>query len=204
MFGRCAVAIATWLALLASGCDQLSQFRTSDDEAYLGEIIGSDSGDAKASFIRSGFASHSKMELTFDPSLASVIVDDHGGGMPPPAPGTLDTFVCPAGNRDCHAGQGVPSLFVGAKLERIENLSNDALSEYDFPGGGRLRNYMFYARTHASDAGAPARVATVFLSLMENERIEVRVIGPSVLDPQTQAELDPALFGVFVLERHKL
>ena len=42
--------------------------------------------------------------------------------------------------------------------------------------------------------------AIVFLSLMDNGAVEARVIAPSV--PAVQPGVDqPALFGVFVLER---
>jgi hypothetical protein len=76
------------------------------------------------------------------------------------------------------------------------------LSEYDFPGGGRLRNYMLYARSTVSTPDGPVgRSATVFLSLMESGSIEARVMAPSIrLDGIDAA---PALFGVFVLERER-
>ena len=45
------------------------------------------------------------------------------------------------------------------------------------------------------------RHAMVFISLMENSRVDVRVIAPSVLDDADE-ELHSPLFGVFVLERH--
>ena len=91
-------------------------------------------------------------------------------------------------------------------LEPIANLTHDALSQYDFPGGGRLRNYMFFARFALAGRRrrAATRDATVFVSLMENGKVEVRVIAPSVLASDGETELLPPLFGVFVLKRHAL
>jgi hypothetical protein len=172
---------------------------------YAGDVIGSDSDDDKDSFIRTGFASHTKMDLTFDPSLAVAIAGDSDAGEAdkPGAPGMIHTYVCPRAHPDCVATTGKPSLFTHAKLERITNLTHDALSQYDFPGSGRLRNYVFFARTDTTGS-RPARAPTVFVSLMEDERVEVRVIAPSVLDSDGKTELDPQLFGVFVLKRHTL
>ena len=113
--------------------------------------------------------------------------------------------MCPAAHPDCDAKTGNSSLFVHAKLERITNLSHDALAQYDFPGGGRLRNYIFFARTDTGKNGSrPARVPMVFVSLMEDDHVEVRVIAPSVLDEDGKTEIDPPLFGVFMLKRHRL
>ena len=77
------------------------------------------------------------------------------------------------------------------------------MSQYDFPGGGRIKNYIFGARFRSEDASAPlgvARHAMVFVSLMESARVEARVIAPSVLAEDGKSEAWPALFGVFMLE----
>jgi hypothetical protein len=185
-----------------AGCDQLDEFSTGAHAVYSGEIIGSDSDQDTPSFIRQGFASHTRMTLTFDPALASAIETDAGREE---APGTIDTYVCPGSNDDCNVAARAPMDFDHAPLERISNLMHDALSEYDFPGGGRLRNYVFFARTHEeADAATSQRVATVFVSLLDNGRIEVRVVAPSVLDSDGETEVLPPLFGVFVLKRHAL
>jgi hypothetical protein len=146
------------------------------------------------------------MDLTFDPALASEEIPENDAGTAAgPSPGTIHTYVCPAAHPDCEAKDGKSSLFVHAELERINNLNHDTLAQYDFPGGGRLRNYMFFTRTDTGENGErPARTPMVFVSLMEDERVEVRVIAPSVLDRDGKTELDPPLFGVFVLKRHKL
>jgi hypothetical protein len=54
------------------------------------------------------------------------------------------------------------------------------------------------------DGSTTPRAAMVFLSLMENGGMEARVISPSVLDTDGKSELQPALFGVFLLNRNKV
>jgi hypothetical protein len=193
------------LALPVLGCEELSKFRTHPGEIYTGDIVGSDSAPGRDSFIRQGFASHTKLDLTFDPSLASEeIPQGDGGTAPAPSPGMIDTYLCPGAHPDCDAKDGKSSLFVHAKLERIVNLSHDTLAQYDFPGGGRVRNYMFFARSDTGKNGSrPARIATVFISLMEDDHVEVRMIAPSVLDIDGESVIDPPLFGVFILKKHR-
>jgi hypothetical protein len=96
----------------------------------------------------------------------------------------------------------VSQPFAAAPLSPIRGLAHDALSQYTFPGGGRVRNYIFGARFESSVLGSPvARHAMVFVSLMEKGDVEVRVIAPSVLAADGKTELLSDLFGVFVLER---
>jgi hypothetical protein len=191
------------------GCNALNDFRTKPGEVYYGQVIGSDSAEDAPSFIRSGFASRTTMELTFDPQLAARQLDagEGGGGRGRDAdavPGTLHTFQCPADDALCKKADRRPGDFNHAPLESIARLTNDPLSHYDFPGGGRLRNYIFGARFSTSIGTRKLlRYAMVFLSLMENGKVEVRVIAPSVLDDDGQTELTPELFGVFALERRK-
>jgi hypothetical protein len=93
-------------------------------------------------------------------------------------------------------------FFREAELEPIPELSHDVLGRYELPGGSRLRNYVFGAR-FASGEGifAVQRHAMVFLSLLENGRVEVRIIAPSVLSANGRTEVWPGLFGVFSLAR---
>jgi hypothetical protein len=191
-----------WLVL---GCDALQGFRTAPGEVFSGEVIGSDSQASHPSFIRQGFDSHTEMDLTFDPALAAAADNDKTKQVKLKPAGTIDTYVCPTKSDFCAASQRVPGHFRHSKLEVIPNLTHDALSQYDFPGGGRLRNYILMARFDSTAANATLpRSATVFLSLMENGGMEARVIAPSVLDTDGQTELEPALFGVFPLGRRKL
>jgi hypothetical protein len=196
------------LALACLGCDDLSAFQTGGKHVFHGEIIGSDAIAGDASFIRQGFASHTQMELTFDPRLATLAMsaDAAVGAGPAAGPGTLTTYACPKAAARCAQGQRTAQVFERAELEPITGLAHDALSQYTFPGGGRLRNYIFGARfSTPSVTGSVQRHAMVFVSLMENEDVEVRVIAPSVLsaDGTSEPASEPAgaLFGVFVLER---
>jgi len=211
--------VRVWLPCLvlglALGCDDLDKFHTSSSEVFHGVVIGSGdqvmiddgegseaapTGGSDESFIRQGFESHTELELTFDPELADTyLVRDAGAGNTP-VPGTLHTYRCSADQDPCAASNQVQSYFDHAPLEVFATLPHDALSQYSFPGGGRIRNYIFGARFQT--AGTP-RHAMVFLSLMENGKIEVRVVAQSLLGPDG-TEVEPPLFGVFSLERRAL
>lgn len=157
----------------ALGCDDLHKFRIGADEVFSGPVVGSDSPEAGVEttgcdFVLCGFPERTSLSLSdFDPEVA-------GGAM---TRGQITTS---------------DDTFVNAQLVQIPGLEHDALSQYTFPGGGRVRNYMLGARF--GDAGA--RYAMVFVSLMEDGRIELRVHAPS-----TQAGGEDALFGVFRLCR---
>lgn len=200
----CAVACVLWCAVLAA-CDDLGEFETSGNDVFRGEVVGSDSEQGDASFIRQGFTSHTQMELTFDPGRATLTVPRDGGEQTAAeGPGTLSTFVCPGGARRCKKRERIGGPFDGAQLLPIDSLAHDSLSEYTFPGGGRIRNYIFGARFATGTGASPVpRHAMVFVSLMESGQIEVRVIAPSVLAADGQSEILSALFGVFVLGRHE-
>jgi hypothetical protein len=110
--------------------------------------------------------------------------------------------VCPDGRADCDISERQAGPFVDAPLVTIDALVHDPLSQFTFPGGGRLQNYIFGLRFEAEVGGAKVgRDATVFVSLMENHRIEVRAMAPSVPLGETADERLPAMFGVFSLER---
>jgi hypothetical protein len=79
-------------------------------------------------------------------------------------------------------------LFEAAPVNQMQQVSNDTISLFQFPGG-RIRNYLAHAE--AGD-GTPA---TVVISLMENDSVELRIIRP----PSGGAGDPPALFGVFRL-----
>lgn len=190
------------VALAALGCDDLSDFKTGKKSIFRGEVVGSDSEPAASSFIRTGFASHTRMELQFDPYATDVSGDD--GDRATLVPGRVHTYACPADDTDCDADDGVQGPFDHARLEAIENLTHDALSEYTFPGFGRLRNYIYNVRFASAEDDGSAKVdrnAMLFVSLMDTSKIEVRAISPSVLSADGQSERFPALFGVFSLER---
>ena len=79
-------------------------------------------------------------------------------------------------------------LFEAAPVSQMQQISNDTISLFQFPGG-RIRNYLAHAR--AGD-GTPAMVV---ISLMENDSVELRIIRP----PSGEAGGPPTLFGVFRL-----
>lgn len=191
-------------ALLLAGCDDLDEFKTGRGTVFRGDVAGSDSAPEESSFIRKGFASHTRMELEFDPYATGLSLD--GERTRAAAPGRVHTYACGANQPDCAAQDGEAGPFDHARLEPIENLTHDSLSEYTFPGGGRLRNYIFGVRFESQPADAPdgapiQRNAMLFVSLMESGKIEVRAISSSVLAPDGESEHLPALFGVFVLDR---
>lgn len=139
-----------WLAL--SSCSDLDEYRADGvARVFTGTVIGS----PDESFIRRGFPAGTELRLTFDPSLV---------GSPSPPPGTLTT------SDDC---SGMPT-FSATPLQPIAPLAHDPLSQYDFPGGGRVRNYVFAARP--STGCLAGRDAMIFLSLMDEGTIELRVI----------------------------
>lgn len=192
---------------LALGCSDLDGFKTSKSEVFRGEVVGSDSEPEQSSFIRQGFVSHTKMELNFDPYATSLASPDDPARSPPPlnSPGSVHTYACPREHRECDPSEGTVGPFDHDRLEPFENLTHDSLSEYTFPGGTRLRNYIFNVRFETqvdADGGAPLRRnAMLFVSLMDSGRVEVRAMAPSALAQDAQSEQAPALFGVFVLDK---
>jgi len=117
------------------------------DGTYEGRVVGTD-GD---SFIRRGFPAGTSMTL--------------GRFSPPPSestPGTLTTS---------------DGVFDGTPLQLIAPLEHDQLSQYDFPGGGRVRSYIF--ATEPTSGPLAGREPMVFASLMEYDAVEVRVIAGS-------------------------
>lgn len=190
-------------ALLA-GCEDLRDWKTSKNEVFRGEVIGSDASSEGDSFIRKGFVSHTWLELEFDPGSTDLIVQGElDAGVPRQAAGTVNTYVCPDGKASCDESERTAGPFVNAPLVPIDGLTHDPLSQFTFPGGGRLQNYIFGVRFRAQRADRSyGRDATLFVSLMQNHRIEVRAMAPSVGGADGEADWLPALFGVFSLERH--
>jgi hypothetical protein len=114
----------------------------------------------------------------------------------------VNTYVCPDGRATCDASERTAGPFVDAALVPIDGLTHDPLSQLTFPGGGRLQNYIFGVRFRAVRGDRSfGRDATLIVSLMENHRIEVRAMAPSVSSGDAEEDRLPALFGVFKLER---
>lgn len=164
--------VALICLVFALGCDDLKEFRIRGDEVFEGAVVGSDSVDASdqpgCEFVLCGFSERTTLTLrNFDPDLAGG--DDTTGTLST-SDGKLDR----------------------ARLLPLAGLQHDALSQYTFPGGGRVRNYILGVRFGDNDA----RYAMVFLSLMEDGRIEVRMHAPASTVDGTDE-----LFGVFRLCR---
>lgn len=157
-------------ALLAlGGCDDLARFATDEGTVFRGAVAG----DEPDSFIRRGFAPGTTLELEFDPRSSDV-----------PQPGTITTSPDPiTGAR----------AFDATPLESIAPLQHDLLSEYEFPGDGRVRNYLYFARPSAGPLAG--RDVLVSISLLDDGGAELRVIA----GPGDAARGDH--FGVFRLRR---
>lgn len=153
----------SFAVLAGTSCTDLGEFATSPGREYRGTIVGTEADGVcppgtPCSFIRRGFPAGVELSMTFDPTEAGT------------DPGTLTT-----------TGETCGATFDGTPLLPITPLAHDALSQYDFPGGGRLRNYMFVARpTTGALAG---RDAMVFVSLLQGGGIDVRILaGPGQTD----------------------
>lgn len=188
-------------AAWACACGGLDEFRTGSSEIFHGEVVGSEPEDDIPSFIRRGFEAHTAIEVTFDPALAATFTGLEGETATEP-PGTLHSYTCPPETDRCPEADRTQGHFDHTPLHPIPGLAHDALSQYDFPGGGRLKNYLFEVRfVSESDSVSFQRHAMTFLSLMDSGRMEARVVAPAVLDDDGETELYPALFGVFMLEK---
>lgn len=144
------LALSLWL-VLTLGCETLDRFRTDDHAVFHGTVTG----DTTDSFIRRGFPPDTTLDLEFDPTMAQG-----------PSAGTITTS-SPDGT----------VFFDRTQLRVIESLEHDLLSQYDFPGAGRIRNYVYDARPESGSLAG--RDAMIFVSLMEDGSIEVRVIAGS-------------------------
>ena len=155
------LALVLLPAFAATGCTELDSY----GGTYQGTIVGSDG----ESFIRRGFPAGTRLVLRdFDP--------------PPTGEGASVAAL------DVRHGTDV--LLVGT-LELIAPLEHDQLSQYDFPGGGRIRNFIF--AVDSTDGAFVDREAMAFVSLMDNDEIEVRLISGK------GDEAAGDLFGLFIL-----
>ena len=152
------------VAACLGGCSDLDSY----EGDYSGPVVGADG----ESFIRRGFPAGSVLEIE--------------GFDPPPSDGALGTISA----REASATGA--TLFRG-ELERIAPLAHDQLSGYDFPGGSRVRNYIFVVRPTEGSGALVGREAFVFVSLMDDGVIEARVIAGS-------GDEDGDHFGLFILE----
>lgn len=133
------------VAAFAVGCDDLSDFRGE----FKGAII-------KGNFIRSCFPADTVARLQFDPELAV-------GSTPDPDPSDRNRLTTTDGT------------FSDTQLVPLSALAHDQLSELDFPGRRRLRNFILVARPNRGPLAG--RDATVVVSLLETGEVELRIMG---------------------------
>lgn len=110
-------------------------------------------------FVRDCFGPEVTATLVFDPRLAIA-----------PLPPEL---------KDSEKNRLTTSdgTFKNTILEPIEALPHDQLSKLDFPGSQRLRNFLLFARPEQGPLAG--RDALVVVSLLEDKRVELRVIARS-------------------------
>ncbi len=157
--------------VVLAGCTDLGEYRGS----FRGGIVGTDDEGCDTppcSFIRRGFAAGTTLTLDLDPAAL-----ERGSG----SPGEVSTS---------------DGRFDHTPLELIGPLEHDQLSRYDFPGG-RKRNFIVFSRTVDESPARPSRDVMMFVSLMSDEAIEVRVIA----GPGDESRGD--LFGLFALQRQR-
>lgn len=134
------------IACLAGGCDDLADFRGD----FKGPIV-------TGNFIRSCFPADTEVKLHFDPELA---VEAPSG---PVDASKLNRITTTDGT------------FSDTRLEPLSALPHDQLSDLDFPGPRRLRNFILVARPKSGPL--VGRDATVVVSLLENGHVELRIMG---------------------------
>lgn len=152
------------VAACLGGCSDLESY----EGDYSGPVVGADG----ESFIRRGFPAGAVLDIT--------------GFDPPPSDGSIGTISAR------EPGDTGATLF-RAELERIAPLAHDQLSGYDFPGGNRVRNYIFVVRPTEGTGLLVGREAFVFVSLLDDGVIEVRVISGT-------GDEDDDHFGLFILD----
>lgn len=117
--------------------------------SYDGQWQGTVVGDTMPVFILRGF-----------PVGTGLVLEDFQAPPVEGPPGYLTTIDYDA--------------FAHTPLEVIAPLEHDELSRYELPGSGRLKSYIFAARPTAGPIAG--RDAMVFMSLMEGDKIEMRIV----------------------------
>ncbi len=171
MFGRYKWSILLLVAAL--GCNSVGDFSTGPDECYEGPIVTAD-------YVRSSSLSVlTTLTLTLNTgALSECRIDAESED--------AESSICEPGAHITTNDE--PRTFDNAPVRAIKQVPHDSISLLQFPGG-RIRNYVAYAYPTEGPA------ATVVISLMENDEVEVRIMRPPGY------EEFPDLFGVFRLVR---
>ncbi len=155
------------------GCKDLDRFSTKPGESYCGNVVTS-------SFVRTrGFVPSARMRLVLDANELST------------NPGRLWTD-----DADPDAGGGICNpndTFDGAKLRTVEPILHDPLSTLNF-GDGREHNFVAWV-----DSTCGVQMLAV-VSLMRNDDVEVRLLGPHVVSGDDESRPE---FAVFPLSRER-
>jgi len=131
----------------AAGCDDLSSYATAPGEVYRGTVVGVED----ESVVRRGFAPGTELTMELDPRRATSLTDP---------PGRITTS---------------DGTFDDEPLEPVVAIAHDALREYEIPFGSRVRNYIFVMRP--SEGPLAGREPMVFLSLMSDDTVELRIVA---------------------------
>lgn len=142
---------ALWIAL--SGFAQVLAVGCDDLADFRGNFDGS---IVKGNFVRSCFAEETRAKLHFNAAYA-----------------TGDVSVLPESERNWLST--TDGTFDRTVLEPISKLEDDQLSLFTFPGPKRLKNYLLLARP--KEGPLAQRDALIVVSLLDEENIELRVIG---------------------------
>lgn len=142
---RLNVLQAGLLLLCLTACDSLTEFRGEFELAIV-----------KGNFVRSCFAERTTATLSFNPATA-----------------TGDVSMAPDGERSWLTTSD--GTFDRTLLEPVRKLEDDQLSQMDFPGPQKLRNYIMLARP--TSGPLTGRDAFVVVSLLDDKRVEIRVIA---------------------------
>ncbi len=172
-----------WLVLLTAGvfvmgCHDPDDFGVGSGHRYCGTVVGSDEpagdcNDTNCSFIRRGFIAGTTIDVSFAPEL--------GGCM---TPEDTDTWAGVLTSSD--------EAFDCTFFDVIEPLQHDLLSQYDFPGAERIRNYIYTTRMEHGEL--QDRDVMLFWSALDGDKAELRiVVGKG-------DERDGDYFGLFPLE----
>ncbi len=159
--------VITLFLAASTGCGDLSAYATESEEVYRGTVVGVEDPPV----LRRGFAPQTILEMSFDPRLATSLGDP---------PGVLTTS---------------DGSLTAVALEPIVPLTHDVLSEYEIPAGERVQNYIFVLRPR--EGPLAGREPMVFVSLMGDGRVEVRIIAGGGSAPGDY-------FGFFRLEKQAL
>ena len=173
----CVLPALLAIALSSSGCKSVSRFSSKNGDHYEGDVV-------KGSFVRAGVGDDAKMCLLLD---AGHLQD---------APGTFSTS---------------DGRFKDAQLRPIPQIWHDPLSTMTF-GEGRTQNLVYVASPSATIASAADAAASspgdaqdvmVFLSLMDDGSLEVRLVrgAPASDAGAPMPEVASPMFGVFTLDR---